>query len=73
MAPFAVVNTSRFRPDSEWKRRIRQLQGIPDDGVVFLYVWATQGPTRESWIWRKHSQRLGGNRGEAWLLNRWPG
>lgn len=32
------VDTSRFRPDTEWRSRIRQRHGIPADGVVFLFV-----------------------------------
>lgn len=32
------VDTVRFRPDSELRKKIRQLEGIPEDDMVFLYV-----------------------------------
>jgi glycosyltransferase involved in cell wall biosynthesis len=32
------VDTFRFRPDSESRKRIRQREGIAEDSVVFIYV-----------------------------------
>ena len=32
------VDTLRFRPDSGARETVRQREGIPEDGVVFLYV-----------------------------------
>ncbi len=32
------VDTIRFSPDAESRKKIRQLEGIPENGVVFLYV-----------------------------------
>lgn len=32
------VNVSRFRPDPEWRAKIRQLHGIPEEAILFIFI-----------------------------------
>ena len=61
------VDTCRFRPDSELRKRIRQLEGIPEDGVVFLYVGRLKVDKGVLDLAQAFS-RVGENCGKAWLL-----
>jgi len=61
------VDTFRFRPDSELRKRIRQLEGIPEDGVVFLYVGRLKVDKGVLDLAQAFS-RVGENCGKAWLL-----
>jgi glycosyltransferase involved in cell wall biosynthesis len=61
------VNTSQFRPDSVLRERIRQQEGIADDGVVFLYVGRLK--VDKGVLDLAHAfSRVGGECGKAWLL-----
>ena len=61
------VDTFRFHPDSELRKRIRQLEGIPEDGVVFLYVGRLKVDKGVLDLAQAFA-RLGMDCGEAWLL-----
>jgi glycosyltransferase involved in cell wall biosynthesis len=61
------VDTFRFRPDPEVRKRIRQLEGIPEDGVVFLYVGRLKADKGVLDLAQAFT-RLGMDYGEAWLL-----
>lgn len=61
------VDTCRFRPDSELRDRIRQLEGIPEDGVVFLYAGRLKVDKGVLDLAQAFT-RLGMDYGEAWLL-----
>jgi len=61
------VDVTRFRPDPEWKRRIRNLYGIPEDGVVFLFVGRLK--VDKGVLDLAHAfSRLGESCARAWLL-----
>jgi glycosyltransferase involved in cell wall biosynthesis len=61
------VDTTRFRPDSELRKRIRQQEGIPEDGVVFLYVGRLKIDKGVLDLAQAFS-RVGEYCGKAWLL-----
>jgi glycosyltransferase involved in cell wall biosynthesis len=61
------VDPARFRPNAEWKRKIRQLLRISDDGVVFLYVGRLKVDKGVLDLAQAFSGVSGGTR-EAWLL-----
>lgn len=61
------VDTTRFRPDSELRKRIRQQEGIPEDGVVFLYVGRLKIDKGVLDLAQAFS-RVGEHCGKAWLL-----
>lgn len=61
------VDTFRFRPDCELRKRIRQLEGIPEDGVVFLFVGRLKVDKGVLDLAQAFA-RLGMDYGEAWLL-----
>ena len=61
------VDTIRFRPDAELRRRIRQLEGIPEDGLVFLYVGRLKVDKGVLDLAQAFS-RVGEYCGKAWLL-----
>ena len=61
------VDTLRFRPDSELRKRIRQREGIAKDSVVFLYVGRLKVDKGVLDLAQAFA-RLGMDYGEAWLL-----
>jgi glycosyltransferase involved in cell wall biosynthesis len=61
------VDTIRFRPDAELRKKIRQLEGIPEDGVVFLYVGRLKVDKGALDLAQAFS-RVGEYCGKAWLL-----
>jgi len=61
------VDTIRFRPDAELRKKIRQLEGIPEDGVVFLYVGRLKVDKGVLDLAQAFS-RVGEFCGKAWLL-----
>ena len=61
------VDTCRFRPDSESRKRIRQRLGIPDDAVVFLYVGRLKTDKGLLDLAEAFS-RVAGDHSDAWLL-----
>jgi glycosyltransferase involved in cell wall biosynthesis len=61
------VDTLRFRPDSELRKRTRQLLDIPEGAVVFLYVGRLK--VDKGVLDLAHAFcRLGIDNGHAWLL-----
>jgi glycosyltransferase involved in cell wall biosynthesis len=61
------VDTVRFRPDSELRKRIRRLGSIPEDGVIFLYVGRLKADKGVLDLAQAFA-RLGMDYDEAWLL-----
>jgi glycosyltransferase involved in cell wall biosynthesis len=61
------VDTFRFRPDSELRKRIRQREGIAEDSVVFLYVGRLKVDKGVLDLAKAFAQ-LGMDYGKAWLL-----
>jgi glycosyltransferase involved in cell wall biosynthesis len=61
------VDTIRFRPDSELRQKIRQLEGIPENGVVFLYVGRLKVDKGVLDLAQAFA-RVGEYCGKAWLL-----
>jgi glycosyltransferase involved in cell wall biosynthesis len=61
------VDTIRFRPDAELRQKIRRLEGIPEDGVVFLYVGRLKIDKGVLDLAQAFS-RVGGYCDKAWLL-----
>jgi glycosyltransferase involved in cell wall biosynthesis len=61
------VDACRFRPDSEARNKIRQLEGIPEDGVVFLFVGRLKADKGLLDLAQAFS-RVGKDCAEAWLL-----
>ena len=61
------VDTVRFRPDPEVRNTVRQLEGIPEEGVVFLYVGRLKIDKGVLDLARAFAQ-LGADYGHAWLL-----
>ena len=61
------VDTCRFRPDSELRKKIRRLEGIPEDGVIFLYMGRLKTDKGVLDLAQAFA-RLGMDYGEAWLL-----
>jgi glycosyltransferase involved in cell wall biosynthesis len=61
------VDTFRFRPDPESRNRIRRREGIPEDGVVFLFVGRLKADKGVLDLAQAFS-RVGKDCAEAWLL-----
>jgi glycosyltransferase involved in cell wall biosynthesis len=61
------VDTLRFRPDSESRKKIRQREGIPEDSAVFLYVGRLKVDKGVLDLAQAFA-RLGMDYGEYWLL-----
>jgi glycosyltransferase involved in cell wall biosynthesis len=61
------VDTFRFRPDSELRKRVRQREGIAEDSVVFLYVGRLKVDKGVLDLAQAFA-RLGMDCGETWLL-----
>jgi len=61
------VDASRFRPDPELRKRIRQLEGVAENAVVFLYVGRLKVDKGVLDLAQAFA-RLGMDYGEAWLL-----
>jgi lipopolysaccharide/colanic/teichoic acid biosynthesis glycosyltransferase/glycosyltransferase involved in cell wall biosynthesis len=61
------VDTLRFRPDSESRKRIRLQVGIPEVAVVFLYVGRLKVDKGVLDL-AQAFERLGTDYGQAWLL-----
>lgn len=61
------VDTIRFRPEPEWKSRVRETYGIPEGGFVFLFVGRLKRDKGVLDLAQAFS-RLGGERTDAWLL-----
>ncbi|MBK5295225.1 MAG: glycosyltransferase family 4 protein [Acidobacteriia bacterium] len=61
------VDTFRFRPNPEARRRIRQQEAIPDDAVVFLFVGRIK-VDKGVMDFAQAFVRLGTDYGKVWLL-----
>jgi glycosyltransferase involved in cell wall biosynthesis len=61
------VDTYRFRPNSESRKRVRQREGIAEDSVVLLYVGRLKVDKGVLDLAQAFA-RLGMDYGEAWLL-----